>query len=110
MPNAGDLRDRVRLQQRARDENGDRLGDFTDAHTVWAQIRYLRGSEPVVAARLQGQQPVVITVRASGQTRAVETSWRALNARSGEVYEISAVTPSDDRAWIDILAVQKGEG
>lgn len=109
MPGAGDLRDRVRFEQKAEDNRGDRVGAWEPLPSaapdgaVAAGIRYLRGSEPVVAARLQGKQPAVVTVRASSHTRQITAAFRAVNARTGKVFDIKAVTPTDDRAWIDFL-------
>lgn len=101
---AGKLTYRFHLQRRAADENGDRLGVWTTEATVWANIRFLRGSEPVIAQRLQGVQPAVITVRTSTLSRQVDNSWRAVDARSNQVWAIQTAIPTDDRAWIEITA------
>jgi head-tail adaptor len=108
---AGDLQDRVAFDQRdeAANEYGSVEGDFAEQFEVAAQIRYLRGTEPVIAQRLQGVQPVIIRVRSSTQTRAVDASWRARDARAGTIFNIRSVTPSDDRAWIDFLC-EAGRG
>lgn len=59
-----------------------------------ARFRYLRGGETVQAARLQGRQPIVVTVRYDPALDAVTTDWRmrdegradvAHNIRSGPV-------------------------
>lgn len=69
---------------------------------VWAAIRFLRGGETVIAARLTGRQPAVVTVRASAATRLITTDWRMRDLRSGEVYAIRAIVPSDDRAYLEL--------
>jgi len=108
MPGAGALRDRITFQKRGNDANGDPLGDWADQFTVWAQLVYLKGSEPVMAQRLQGVQPVVIVVRESANTRLVGTAWRAVDARTGAAFNITSASPAKDRGFIDILAQSDG--
>ncbi len=107
---AGLLRERIIFEQRSSVSDGG--GNFEDAWTptdaVAARIRPLKGSEPVLAQRLSGVQPVVITVRSSAATREVTTAWRARDARSGATFNISAVTPDERGAYIDILAQSGG--
>ena len=108
---ANDLRDRVAFDQRgtAADDYGNVETTYAEQFVVAAQIRFLRGTEPVIAERLQGVQPVVITVRSSEETRGVDTSWRVRDTRTGALYNIRSVTPTDDRAFIDILS-EAGRG
>lgn len=111
MTSAGELRDSVAFDRETSGDDGygNTVSGFAEQFTVSARIRYLRGQEPVIAQRLQGVQPAVITVRASSQTRQIDASWRARNARSGEAFNVKAVTPSDDRQWIDLLC-EAGRG
>lgn len=107
MPSAGELKHRVRFEQRAPNARGERLGPWTEVATEAAKLLFLRGTEAVMAQRLQGKRPVVITVRASAKTRQISTPLQGVNVRTGEVYAIKAVTPDDTGAWIDILAEAK---
>jgi SPP1 family predicted phage head-tail adaptor len=68
----------------------------------WAGFRFLRGGETVQAARLQGRQPVVVTIRASAASAAIDTDWRMRDARSGTVYAIRTKVPSEDRAFYEL--------
>jgi SPP1 family predicted phage head-tail adaptor len=107
VPSAPNLRDRVAFDAETTGDDGygNTVTGWAEQFVVAAQIRYLRGSEPVIAERLQGVQPVVVTVRDSTQTRAINAGWRAREARTGTVFNIRSVTPSDgNRAWIDMLA------
>lgn len=61
---------------------------WMDQFTVWAGIRFLRGSETVLSARLTARQPAVLTVRATAQTKGILASDRAVNARTGEIFNI----------------------
>jgi len=101
------LRHRVHFQQRTND--GD--GPFETVFTVAAGFKPLRGGEDVMASRLSGVQPYIITVRQSSQTRAVkvDTDWRMVDARDvSREFNIRAISDPDDlREWFDIL-VQDG--
>lgn len=104
---AGSLRDKVALQRRGEDANGDRLGPWETVVDRSAEIINLRGGEPVMAQRLQGEQPVVIAVYACSVTRQIDNSWRAINARTQQVYDIASAPESEDRVWIEMLATAK---
>jgi head-tail adaptor len=69
---------------------------------VWAGFRFLRGSETVIAARLVGRQPVVVTLRASAAAQAITTEWRMRDLRSGVVYAVRSIVRSDDRAYLEL--------
>lgn len=103
---AGKLRDRVTFAKRqaSSDEYGNDESTFVDQFTVAAEVIYLQGGEQVMAARLDGRQPVVLTVRASTQTRLIETDWRATDARDAErVFNVRSIKPSERRDHIDVL-------
>ncbi len=107
MPGAGRLRDRVVFDRRenVEDDYGNTQAEFVEQFDVAANIQARFGGEALTAARLQGQQPVTITIRQSTRTRLIKEDWRARNARSGEVYAIrSIVDPDGKRAWLEILA------
>lgn len=77
-------------------------GADDDAVKARAHFRWLRGSEPVIAARLQGRQPVVVTVRSSLATRAITPAWRMRDLHTGVVYNIrTGPVPSGDRLWLE---------
>lgn len=104
---AGQLRERVTFAVRgtgADDGYGNTLGAWSDQFTVSARVKPLRGGETVLADRLAGRQPVVITVRRSDSTATITPDWRAEDARSGTVYNIRAVTPGERHDLIDLLA------
>jgi head-tail adaptor len=103
MPHAGELRERVALLQRSLDGDGNRLGDWVEEFSRAAKVHRLRGGEEVLAGRLAGKKPTLITVRADSQTKAVTSDWRVEHLQTGEVYVVKDASISDDRAWIDIL-------
>ena len=90
-----DLKDRVTLQRRGQDANGEPNGPWSTVASeagdqAWAaKIIHLKGGEPVMAQRLQGVRPAVIVVRACGLTREADNSWRAIDRRDGQIYELT---------------------
>lgn len=110
---AGDLRERVRFQARAETDDGygnPVAGSWSDQFTARARIMPKMGSEAVVAARMQGMQPYVITIRSNAGTRQVTPAWRAVNDRTGAIYDIKAVTNPDERNTFLELLVMEGNG
>lgn len=79
-------------------------GAFADQFTVFARVRPMRGGEDVMAARLGGRQPVVLSVRSTPSTRLIRTEWRATDAQDAtRVYALRSITPDEKNRWIDIL-------
>lgn len=104
---AGDLTFKIALDAPTQMPNGQggMLQGWSEQYVCWANIRFLRGSETVIAARLAGRQPVVITVRNCAAARAVTVDWRIRDLRSGLEYNVrTAPVPSQDRAWLEITA------
>lgn len=103
---AGALVDRVGFQKlgQASDEAGGTISAFAEIFVCRAKIFHMRGGESVIAGRLEGRHTIIIRVRASADARTVTADWRVVDKRSGQVYAVRDVTPSDDRAYIDFLA------
>lgn len=104
---AGELREKVTFGERAylSDGYGGQIGDFADQFTVAARIRPMKGGEDVLASRLTGIQPVIITVRYSSDTRQIAPDWSARDARTGTIYAIKSIMNTDERKrYLDILA------
>lgn len=102
---SGNLKHRFRFEQRSDvdDGYGNTKGAWVAVFTYAAGRRFLRGGETVQAARLEGRQPVVLTIRSSAASRAVTTDWRCVDARTGEIYNIRTVNPTEDRKYIDFI-------
>src|SRR5690606_16918032 len=84
---AGALRERLHFQRRADGDDGmggtiPGAGELATEFTVSAALRPLRGSEAVMADRLGGKQPYVVTVRYSQQMLEVTPAWRLKDARN----------------------------
>jgi head-tail adaptor len=94
------MRDRLRFESRAVADDGygnPVAGDWTHRFTRSADVRPARGGEEVLAAKLQGVQPVRIIVYSDSETRTVTPEWRAVDSRSGLVYAIRAVADEERR-------------
>lgn len=115
---AGALRELVRFeaQEQATDGWGQPIpgsGEWTEQFTANANLRPLRGSEAVIAARLQGEQPYIMTIRQHAAASDITTAWRAVDMRAGSnsegkpnrVFAIKAppVDPDGKNAWLEIL-------
>jgi head-tail adaptor len=71
---------------------------------VAASVQAKLGGENVTAARLAGQQPWLIVVRQSAETRQVTTDWRARDVRAGTLFNIRSIAdPDAGRTWFEIL-------
>jgi head-tail adaptor len=102
--NAGQLRETVAFDERVLvdDGYGNMEGDFTEQFQCRAGYWWQRGGEMVIAARLEGRQPVEVTVRASTETRRIEPDWRMRDLRTGVSYAVRSVAPTTDRKWIKV--------
>jgi SPP1 family predicted phage head-tail adaptor len=101
---AGQMDRRVVLERptSAPDGMGGTENGWQASAAVWAHFRYLRGGETVLAGRLEGRLTMVATILASSYSRAVTPAWRLRDAREGTIWNVRAVIPSDDRAFIEL--------
>ena len=109
MPTAGALRDRYTFQRQGAPVGDADQGAYADVLTCAAATAFLRGGEGVQAQRLQGSQPVVLTIRVCAAARQITNAWRAVDARdASRVFDVTGVEPNkDDIAFLDVLAVRK---
>lgn len=108
-----------RLSFEAPKQIEDGAGNYVDGFelqfTQAANIKFMRGGESVLAARLESTQPAIVTIRASTQARAIGNDWRAVDARAGMdehgkprvVYQIKEIPrESDNRSYLEIFVVR----
>ena len=109
MPSAGQLRERVRFQRRAPDENGEAMGPWVDVFgdPIAAEILLTGGGEEVRSQRLQGLSPAKITVRGCIAIREATNAWRIVDARDGTLFDIKSVGHDVRRAWF-VFTVEAG--
>jgi head-tail adaptor len=107
MAGAGHLRERFTIQRRVDidDGYGNTVGEWADQFAMWGGIRFMRGGEGVLAARLTARQPAILTVRNSTVARGILASDRAVNARTGEVFNIREQPRAarDNRGFLEML-------
>lgn len=106
---AGELRERIAFHSIAESDTsyGIAAGEYEEQFRRDARIRPLVGSEPVIAERLQGVQPLVIKVRSDSETRTITTAWKIVNVRTLDAFQIRAVTPDEKRRYIEFVC-EKG--
>ena len=105
---AGDLRERVAFDKRMDydDGFGNTVSDFVEQFQTWARITPLVGQEAVQAARLEGTQTVVITVRDYADTHKIGSDWQVRNTLDGVVYAVKGppINRDERHGFFDILA------
>jgi head-tail adaptor len=89
------------------DGYGNFQNEFVEQFTIRAGYTWLRGGESIQAARLEGQQPLIVRVRACDDTNRIKPDWRMRDTRTGDVFAIRGITRSLDRGYLDVL-VQSG--
>jgi head-tail adaptor len=89
------------------DGYGNWQNEFVEQFSIRAGYTWLRGGEGVQAARLEGQQPLIVRVRVSDDTARIKPDWRMRDVRTGTVFAIRGITRSLDRGYLDVL-VQSG--
>ena len=102
---AGQLDRRVTFQSfvMIEDDMGGVVQGWEDRFTIWAHIRYLRGSEAVMQARLVSNAPVIITIRSSAASRTITSEWRAVIG--GVIFDLKEdPRPSEDGGFFEMLA------
>ena len=107
MTPAGEMRRRLRFEMRTGpvdDGYGNTVaGAWTPQFTVSAAVKYMLGSESVLAARLEGRQPAVVTVRMSTNTKRITHEWRAVDVRSGAVFALKEPPRDPGDGFLEML-------
>lgn len=85
------------------DGYGNYVGGWVQQFTCRAQFIHLRGGEAVMAGRLQGTHTQIIRVRRSSLTLTATTDWMVRDTATSAEFNVRDITPTDDRAWLDLL-------
>jgi len=110
-PTAGRLRDLIRFERRRTSDDG--YGNQTERWTsylsgVRAQIIPARGGEQTRADRLVGARNFDIHLRNRAELADLSTGHRAVNERSGEVYDIKWADSLDEkRLWLTLVCTSE---
>lgn len=103
----GELRRRIafHVRQAIPDNRGNYEGAWEEKFRAYAKVTPLKGGEEVLGARLSGVQPVIIRVRYSSSTKFVQPHWKAIDTRSGAVYNVTSVANLDEKnIYLDFMA------
>jgi head-tail adaptor len=109
---AGALRERLHFQRRVNGNDGmggtiPGAGAFATVFTVSAGLRPRTGGEAVTAARLDGRQPFIVTVRWARHMLDVTTAWQLVDARNSNRV-LNIVSPPADpdgcNQWLEFIA------
>lgn len=98
----GQLHYQVALDKRemVSDGMGNEVGQWVEQFQARAEFIHLRGSEAVMAARLQGKHTQVIRVRNSSSTRMISTDWMLRDVRTGKSFNIRDIEHEVNRQFI----------
>jgi head-tail adaptor len=102
---AGPLDQLVALDRRgpADDGYGNTVSAWAEQFQANAAFVHVRGSETVMAARLEGRQTFIVRLRSSAAARSVTTDWRLRDVRLGNEFKIHEAVEDVTRAWVDLL-------
>jgi head-tail adaptor len=107
---AGAMREKIEFQVKitSPDEYGNEQTEWQTQFTTAARLTPMKGGEPVIASRLAGVQPYIISIRSCVAARAVTTAWRAVDARNpSRIFNITSAANVDEKnAYIDMMATQ----
>jgi head-tail adaptor len=108
---AGQLRERVRFERRyaaADDGYGNTVGAWSFLMAMRARIDPGAGREDVLSAKLAGLQIWTITVRWCQASKGLRPADRAINERTGEIYNIVSAANEDERRRYISMTCQSG--
>ena len=106
---AGALDHRVTFQSpvQERDADGQLHQGWETAFEAWAAVKYLRGTEAVMQARMQSRSPAILTIRNSEAARRVTSEWRVkARDRSGveRMFEVKEDwRPTEGAGFLEML-------
>jgi head-tail adaptor len=108
---AGKRRQIILMQKRGKVDDGfgnEISGPFATVFETTAELTPMKGSEPVIAARLTGTQPYVVRIPSCAAAREVSTAWRIVDKRDPRrVFNVTSVADMDQKnRTIDIMATQ----
>lgn len=86
----------------ARTSTGGSKQGWDDAFPAWAAVRYLRGGEAVMASRMRGRRPAILTLRKRAILSGIKLDWTVMIA--GQPYEVRELPrPREDGATVEMM-------
>jgi head-tail adaptor len=107
---AGRLYYRIAFDQRKdeEDEFGNQVSGWIEQFQRRAEFRTMPGSETVLAARLEGRQPMQVNVRIDGQVARVGNDWQLRDVRNGLAYNIRDIRKDTSNRAMMVFMVEGG--
>lgn len=109
MKRAGRLTKIAVFQQpvKMRNEDGQVIDMWVDYFDTWVNVRWLRGGESVMQARLASKSPAILTFRAQTAASSVTSEWRVVF--DGKTYDLKEdPRESEDRSVYEVLVERVG--
>jgi head-tail adaptor len=103
---AGRLEERVAFDKReeVEDEYGNMVAGWIEQFQDRAAFIHRTGSESVMAAKLEGREPMQVRLRMSANARLIDTDWQMRDLHdSGKPYNIRDVVWNTNRAVVDLM-------
>lgn len=91
------------------DGAGNVVGAWVEQFRDYAQFIFSRGSETVMAARLESREPMLVRIRASANARLIGADWQMRDLHGdNKAYNINDITWDNSRAMVDLLVTGGG--
>lgn len=102
---AGQLYYRLAFDRREEvdDGFGNAVGGWVEQFQRRARFVHMRGSETVLAARLESRNPMLAEVRKDSQTRQIDTDWQARDVRRDVAFNIRDIREDNNRSMIELF-------
>lgn len=99
-----DRRYQFSLRQEVDDGHGNHEGGWVPQFEAAGNRKFLRGGETVLASRLTGRTPAIVTIRNSENARRITADWRITDKRTGQTMAVREdPRESDNRAYLEML-------
>lgn len=102
------LRERIMLERPVTTDDGLSRSATSFEDVAEMRANYLRntGGEAVIAKRLEGQQPTVVTIRRqSRHGRDIRAGWRLRDLQTGERFNVLEIRSTPDLEWLEMLTI-----
>lgn len=102
---AGALRELFAFDQRivVDDGAGNEIGEWHEVFRAAAGRVALKGGESIQAARLEGRQPHLLTIRNSTNAALVTPDWRCRDTRTGKAFAIVTHDVRPRKDYVDMI-------
>jgi len=103
---AGQMIERVAFDKREEIDDGFGnvvSGDWQEQFQKRAKFIYLRGSETVMAGRLDSRESIICQIWLSDDARQIGTDWQMRDVRRDAAYNIRTLEEDKSRLVLDLL-------